>query len=129
MCFRHSYDQDFFFTATLRTEDGNLLSKGLLPLDKIYNNANYGAASLRSIKQVNANEYSIQITATDVVPYVWLDLNTTMLSTKHPNLLYYFSDNAFYITEPLTNITLYLYNVNITNLGLSDVTICWIYNC
>lgn len=74
--------------------------------------------------------YEIEIEATDVVPFVWLDVNMTRISKFKKDFLYHFSDNAFYITEPTTKVQLHLYNPpEEIDIKLEDITICWIYNC
>jgi hypothetical protein len=40
-----------------------------LPLEKLYDDAVFGTASLKSLKQLNASVYEVEIEATDVVPY------------------------------------------------------------
>lgn len=42
---------------------------GFLPLDKMYSDADFGTASLKSLKQLNASVYEVEIEATDVVPF------------------------------------------------------------
>lgn len=130
--YRHSYDQDFFFKAELYTSNNEQLGSGFSPLEKLYDNAQFGTAHLHSLKRLNSSTYEIEIKASDVVPYVWIDLNMTQLAlkgVKSKDLMYHFSDNAFYITEPSTVITLIFHNTNLENLTLSDLTFCWIYKC
>lgn len=100
-------------------------------MDKLYKDATFGKAQLKALNKLSFNVYEVEIQATDVVPFAWLDLNLIQLAekgVKSKNLLYHFSDNAFYITEPETKVNLTLYNSNI-NLTLSDLTLCWVYNC
>ncbi|KAI6241675.1 Mannanase [Aphelenchoides fujianensis] len=128
----HPYDQDFFLTAELHDSNGQLLSEALLPLEKLYNTRNFGEATLQSLKAIRPGVYAVNITATDVVPFVWVDLNVERIlkREKHvKNFDYHFSDNSFYMTKPTVEIELFLFNVANLTLELNDLTICWMYTC
>ncbi|KAI6235796.1 Mannanase [Aphelenchoides besseyi] len=129
---RRSNAETFFLTADLYDSKGRLISNSLLPFEKLYDTKRFGTATLQSLKHVKPNVFKIAIIATDVVPFVWLDLNMTRILKREKNVKdfhYYFSDNAFYITRSMVEIELYTFDVMNITIELEDIKLCWIYEC
>ena len=66
-----------------------------------------------SIKQVNENSFEIQISATEISLFVWLDVENIDIVGR-------FSENGFHMTEPTRTIVFYTINNNLNEKILSQ---------
>uniref|UniRef100_A0A914CHL9 Beta-mannosidase n=1 Tax=Acrobeloides nanus TaxID=290746 RepID=A0A914CHL9_9BILA len=89
---------------------------------KQISNTDYGDATISNVTKIDDKTYNVTLSATKIVPVLWLDINP---STKEKyQLLYWFSDNGFTMTEPQISVTLTIFSSNeTTTLSAQDLTI------
>lgn len=107
-------DNDGFVIRTvLYNETNHAISPTAIFLpDKMKqtSNSNYGNATIESCSQINDTTYSITLSATKIVPVLWLDINPVMKDKYQ--LKFWFSDNGFTMTEPVVSVNLKIFSSN-----------------
>jgi hypothetical protein len=119
-------EDDYLVSAWLNDNENHKLGhKAVILPDKMFKVGKYGEAKLSKFKRrLNAtDEYELTILANNVLPIVWLDLNDEF-KWKHPEVLYYFEENAFTMTLPEEKATLKLFaNPNRIKIDQKDIKI------
>ena len=75
---------------------------------KQISNTNYGDATITSVTQVDPATFNVTLTASKIVPILWLDIKPEVKLTYQ--LKYWFSDNAFTMTDPQVTVQLKIFS-------------------
>ena len=98
-------------TFKFESQDPNLIDgENFIFYNNTFKQVN-NIVTVLSIRKIDENNYEIQLEATQVSLFVWLDVENT-------NITGYFSDNGFHMTEPSRNITFYTINSNLNEIEL-----------
>ncbi|KAM3723485.1 putative beta-mannosidase [Dirofilaria immitis] len=91
--------------------------------DKLFkvNEVDFGKAWIQKLRKENNMLYELKLEADKIAPFVYLELA--------PDLIGWFSDNAFTMTEPKKSVVLSLFKDPGRQLNKNDITICSLRNC
>uniref|UniRef100_A0A914I8F6 Beta-mannosidase n=1 Tax=Globodera rostochiensis TaxID=31243 RepID=A0A914I8F6_GLORO len=104
-----SYDEGIYLLiADLIGSNGDFLSpQAVLWPDRLSRAGLYGNATISGLRDGPNGTYSVDITADDVLPLLWLDLSDAF-KKANPEVLFFFEENAFPATSPRHSATLRL---------------------
>lgn len=97
----------------------------LLP-DKLrqISNPNYGDASIKNVSEINScslgdcyQTFAVTLTASKLVPILWIDIKQEVKDKNQ--LLYWFSDNGFTMTESEVTVDLKIFSTNASILSIT----------
>uniref|UniRef100_A0A914D4I2 Beta-mannosidase n=1 Tax=Acrobeloides nanus TaxID=290746 RepID=A0A914D4I2_9BILA len=124
-------ETEYVIRATLSNSKGLPVSPTavLLP-DKLYKigTSYYGNAEIASVSKLSSNEYEVSLKASGIVPIVWLDLKAPI--KRKYEVLFWFSDNAFVMTQEQVKVVLKIVASNAEfTISKEDISVCHIASC